>query len=254
MTTPSVSVCIPARNEAANVGALVSAVVEHPQASEVLVLDHASHDGTARIAQETGAQVIDADSVLSEYGPALGKGDVLWRSVEVASGDVVVWLDADLRSYTPDYLTLLVEPFTSNPDVALVKPDYARTLHGKPSGGGRITERTAKPALRSLHPHLAHIRQPLAGEYAIRREVALNVPFEIDYGVEIGLLIDVADFYGVDSITQVKLPPRIHRNRPEAELTEPAHQVERTARSRAGLAHHNSRPPLVSVPREVVYD
>ena len=253
MTTTSISVCIPARNEAANVGSLVSAVIDHPQATEVLVLDHASIDDTARIAGDAGAQVIDADSVLAQFGPALGKGDVLWRSVEVARGDIVVWLDADLRSYTPDYLTSLAQPLLANPKITLVKPDYTRTLNGKPTGGGRITERIAKPMLRALHPHLAHIRQPLAGEYAIRREAARTLPFEIDYGVEVGLLIDVASKYGTEAIAEVTLPPRVHRNRPDTELAEPSRQVLRTTRSRAGLAEQNTRPPLASIGNAVAY-
>ena len=245
MTT--ISVCIPARDEAATVGALVSAVRQHPRADEVIVMDHASQDHTAAIAEAAGARVISADHVLPEFGPALGKGDVLWRSVHVARGELIVWLDADLRSYTDDYLTKLIEPLDNDDAIALVRPDYPRTLDGHPTGGGRITERTAKPALRTWHPHLAHIRQPLAGEYAIRRDVAASLPFEIDYGVEIGLLIDVAATYGVASIAQVQLPARIHRNRPDRELAAPSRQVLRTALSRAGLTMTHSRPPLNDV-------
>lgn len=137
--------------------------------------------------------------------------------------------------------------------LALVKPDYARTFNGSPTGGGRITERTARPALRELHPHLAHIHQPLAGEYAIRREVARHVPFEIDYGVEIGLLIDIASKYGTEAIAEVAIPPRVHRNRPESELAEPTRQVLRTARSRAGLADQHTRPPLASIEHAIAY-
>jgi len=247
MTTMSISVCIPARNEAETIGDLVRAVVAQPGLHEVLVLNHASTDATEVVAREAGARVVTADDVLPEFGPALGKGDVLWRSVHMAQGDVIVWLDADLRSFTPDYLTALVQPFAVDSNIALVKPDYARTINGSPTGGGRITERTAKPALRALHPHLAHIQQPLAGEYAIRREVARHVPFEIDYGVEIGLLIDVADTFGVESIAQVSLAPRVHRNRPEDELVEQARQVLRTARSRAGLDSTYARPSLNTV-------
>lgn len=247
MTAIVVSVCIPARNEESTIGDLVSAVVSHPRADEVIVVDHASNDATAAVARAAGARVVSADDVLPEFGPALGKGDVLWRSVHVARGDVIVWLDADLRSYTDEYLTNLIGPLESNDEVALVRPDYPRTLDGEPTGGGRVTEATAKPALRSWHPHLAHIRQPLAGEYAIRREVAESLPFEIDYGVEIGLLIDVAATCGTDSIAQVELPARVHRNRPAGELHEPSRQVLRTALSRAGLTMPHARPPLNSV-------
>lgn len=243
----SVSVCIPARNEESTVGKLVRAVRGHPRADEVIVMDHSSTDATAAHALAAGASVIDADHVLAEFGPALGKGDVLWRSVHAASGDVIIWLDADLRSYTDDYLTNLITPLDNDDEVALVRPDYPRTLNGRPTGGGRITEQTAKPALRTWHPHLAHIRQPLAGEYAIRRDVAASLPFEIDYGVEIGLLIDVANTFGIDAIAQVVLPARVHRNRSAGELTEPSRQVLRTALSRAGLAMPHARPPLTEV-------
>ena len=240
----SVSVCIPARNEEQTVGELVAAVREHPRADEVIVVDHASSDATAARAAAAGAQVLPADDILAEFGPALGKGDVLWRSVHAAAGELIVWLDADLRSYSPAYLTQLLQPMDADPSIAMVRPDYARTLNGQPSGGGRVTESTAKPALRSWHPHLAHIRQPLAGEYAIRRAVAASVPFEIDYGVEIGLLIDVAHIWGTSSIAQAELPARVHRNRPDAELTEPSQRVLRTAMSRAGLAPAYARPAL----------
>ena len=246
MPMTTISVCIPARNEESTVGALVRAVLRHARADEVIVLDHASSDATAQSACEAGADVVAINDVLTEFGPALGKGDVLWRSVHVARGDVIVWLDADLRSYTDDYLTNLIAPF-EDATIAMVRPDYPRCLNGQPSGGGRITEGIAKPALRTWHPHLSHIHQPLAGEYAMRREVAASLRFEVDYGVEIGLLIDVADAYGVASIAQVRLPARVHRNRPDHELTEPARQVLRTALSRIGWALPHARPPLTSL-------
>lgn len=250
MTT--ISVCIPARNEESTVGDLVRAVRQHPRADEVIVMDHGSQDATAELAEAAGAHVIDANAVLPDFGPALGKGDVLWRSVHVARGDVIVWLDSDLRSYTHDYLTNLIAPLANDDTIALVRPDYPRTLDGRPTGGGRVTERTAKPALRAWHPHLAHIKQPLAGEYAIRRQIAESLPFEIDYGVEIGLLIDVAAAYGAEAIAQVELPARVHRNRPDSELEEPSRQVMRTALSRAGLAAPYTRPPLVGIRRHAM--
>lgn len=249
MTTTSISVCIPARNEAATVGELVRAVRRHPLVlddGEVLVLDHASTDDTAANATAAGATVFSANDVLADFGPALGKGDVLWRSVHVAQGEVIVWLDADLRSYSDAYITNLVLPFDNDDAITMVRPDYPRTLDGRPDGGGRITESIAKPLLRSHYPQLSHIRQPLAGEYAIRRSAARVLPFEVDYGVEIGLLIDIADRFGIDSIAQVDLPARVHRNRPESELVEPGRQVARTILSRIGLDEQRTRPPLAA--------
>ncbi len=232
-----VSVCIPARNEAATIAPILLRIKRElmdaqPLVDELIVMDHESTDQTAEVAVECGATVITASQVLAEFGPALGKGDVLWRSIEASSGDFIVWLDADLASFTPDYVTGLLEPLLLDDDIALVRSTYRRTFHGEGDEGGRVTELTARPVLKLLYPELAHIRQPLGGEYAIRRDVALSIPFEVDYGVEMGLLIDIARAYGVGSITQVDLGARTHRNRPLSELHEQAIQVMRAALSR----------------------
>ena len=233
----TVSVCIAARNEAATIAPILLRIKRErmdapPLIDELIVMDHESTDQTAEVALECGATVINASGVLPEFGPALGKGDVLWRSVEASVGDFIVWLDADLGSFTPDYVTGLLEPLLVDEHLALVRSTYRRTFHGEGDEGGRVTELTARPVLKLLYPELAHIRQPLGGEYAIRREVASAVPFEVDYGVEMGLLIDISRAYGVDSIAQVDLGTRTHRNRPLSELHEQAIQVMRAALSR----------------------
>ena len=233
----TISVCIPARNEAATIAPILLRIKRelmdpHPLVDQLIVMDHESTDQTAEVASECGATVISANDVMSQFGPALGKGDVLWRSVEASTGDIVVWLDADLASFTAQYVTALVEPMLNDDSIALVRANYLRTLHGEGDEGGRVTELTARPILKLLYPELSHIRQPLGGEYAIRREVAQAMPFEIDYGVEIGLLIDIARTYGVDSIAQAELGVRTHRNRPLTELHEQAIQVMRAALTR----------------------
>ena len=233
----TISVCIPARNEAATIAPILLRIKRelmdaHPLDDQLIVMDHESTDQTAEVASECGATVISANDVMSQFGPALGKGDVLWRSVEASTGDIVVWLDADLASFTAQYVTALVEPMLNDDSITLVRANYLRTLHGEGEEGGRVTELTARPILKLLYPELSHIRQPLGGEYAIRREVAQAMPFEIDYGVEIGLLIDIARTYGVDSIAQAELGVRTHRNRPLTELHEQAIQVMRAALTR----------------------
>ena len=258
-TGRTISVCIPARNEAATIAPILLRIKRelmdaHPLVDQLIVMDHESTDQTAEVARECGATVIDTNSVLGEFGPALGKGDVLWRSVEASTGDIIVWLDADLASFTPQYVTALIEPLLNDDSIALVRANYQRTLHGEGDGGGRVTELTARPVLKLLYPELAHIRQPLGGEYAIRRDVALAVPFEIDYGVEIGLLIDVSRAYGVESIAQSELGARTHRNRPLSELHEQAIQVLRSALARkSSLALDASatlRPALDSIKQD----
>ncbi len=251
-----ISVCIPARDEAATIAPILLRIKRelkdaHPLVDELIVMDHGSSDQTAEVAAECGATVIEANSVLPEFGTALGKGDVLWRSVEASTGDFIVWLDADLGSFTPQYVTGLLEPLLLQSELALVRSSYRRTFHGAGDEGGRVTELTARPLLKLLYPELAHIRQPLGGEYAIRRDVALAMQFEVDYGVEMGLLIDISRAYGVESIAQVDLGTRTHRNRPLSELHEQAIQVMRAALSRtpalAVAAGAFTRPPLNDV-------
>lgn len=254
-----VSVCLPARDEAATIGAIVSMVRAELQdgcglVDEVLVLDHGSADDTARVAAAAGAAVRSADDVLAEYGAALGKGDVLWRSVAAARGDVIVWLDADLTSFDTHYVTGLLGPVLTDPTVAMVRATYERTLDGVPGEGGRVTELVARPLLAVLAPALSHVRQPLGGEYAIRRDVAEAVPFEPDYGVEIGLLLDVAAREGVGAIAQVDLGERTHRNRALADLREQSQQVMRAVLSRTTAPSVRGavllRPPLATLDDE----
>lgn len=189
---PSISVVIPALNEERTVADVVRACLAD-EPLEVIVIDADSTDETAARAAAAGARVCNWREVLEEE-PQPGKGESLWRGVAAARGEVVVFIDADLESARPGMVTALTEPFV-DPHVQLVKARYARSLNGQPTGGGRVTELSAKPLLRMFFPELAHIDQPLGGEYAIRRETALGLPFVAGYGVEAGLLIDVAKRY-----------------------------------------------------------
>ena len=218
---------IPALNEEATVAGVVEKCLAS-SADEVLVIDPDSTDATATLAAEAGARVVPWREV-DPREPWAGKGEALWRGVKAAAGDVVVFVDADVTSLEPWWVDALAEPLRDD-TVHLVKASYERAR-----AGGRVTELTAKPLLRALFPQLAHIRQPLAGEYAIRRSTALRLPFVAGYGVEAGLLIDVASAHTPSSIAQVELSPREHRNRPLAQLGPMADVVSRTILARAGV-------------------
>ncbi len=242
-----VSVVIPALNEEATVAGVVAAVLEDAP-HEVIVVDADSHDATAAEAARAGARVLGWREILPEIAPRPGKGESLWRGVAAASGDVVVFIDADLDVVDPGTVRALAEPFGDD-GVHLVKADYPRTIHGAATGGGRVTELTAKPLLRLCFPELAGVRQPLAGEYAIRRSTAWELAFVDGYGVEAGLLIDVARRFGPDAVAQVSLGPRRHRNRPLTELAPMADVVAATILGRAGLSGTtvSERPPLSGI-------
>ena len=220
-----VSVVIPALNEEATVAGVVAKCLAS-RADEVIVIDSDSTDATAARADAAGARVVNWRDV-DPREPWPGKGEALWRGVRAARGDVVVFVDADVTSLEPWWVDALAAPLDDG-TVHLVKASYTRQ-----GAGGRVTELTAQPLLRALFPDI-RVDQPLAGEYAIRRSTALSLPFVAGYGVEAGLLIDVAKQFGPHAVTQAELSPRTHRNRPLDELAGMADVVTRTILARAG--------------------
>jgi glucosyl-3-phosphoglycerate synthase len=243
----TVSVCLPARNEEATVAAIVERVrvelVERVAlVDEIVVLDDHSTDATAERARAAGARVVSAARVLPEFGPGHGKGEALWKSLFVARGEIVVWCDADVRDFSPAFVVGLVGPLLRFPDLAFVKGFYERPA-ADGVGGGRVTELVARPAISLLFPELAAVVQPLSGEYAGRRSVLEQLPFVQGYGVDLGLLVDVVDRFGIEALAQTDLGVRVHRNRSLDELAPQAMQVLQTALRRAapGLVGPDAR-------------
>jgi glucosyl-3-phosphoglycerate synthase len=159
----------------------------------------------------------------------------MWKSLYVCQGDIMCWVDADIRNFRADFVTRLLAPLLNDPGIGMVKGFYRRPLHGDPTGGGRVTELMARPVLSYLFPVLTRFVQPLAGEYAARRSIIETVPFVEGWGVEIGLLLDVVHRFGIQSVTQVDLGVRAHRNRPLDQLGPQALAILATALRRAGL-------------------
>jgi glucosyl-3-phosphoglycerate synthase len=241
----AISVCLPARNEASTIGGIVEKVrerlVDSPAGrggglvDEIVVLDDGSTDATAAVARAAGATVVAESTVLPEAGPGSGKGNALWKSLHATHGDLVCWLDADLRNFDADTVVKLVEPLLADAGTVLVKASYVRSFEGAPTGGGRVTELVARPLVSLLFPKLADIAQPLGGEYAARRGALEVLPFVEGWGVELGLLIDVVDRFGRDAVAQVDLGTREHRNRPVGELAAQSLAIIATALRRADL-------------------
>ena len=244
-----VSVCLPARDEAATIGEIVEQIIDDlvegcGLVDEVLVLDDHSIDDTACVAEKAGARVLSVDSVLPELGPGAGKGEALYKSVAAADGDLIVWCDADIVDFASHFVVGLLGPLLVQPEIGFVKGFYDRPIDGSPHGGGRVTELMARPVIAALFPHLASIVQPLSGEYAGRRSLLEQLPFVQGYGVDLGLLIDIADREGTETIAQVDLGLRRHRNRPLDELSPQALAVLQAALARA---HRGSTRPATLV-------
>jgi glucosyl-3-phosphoglycerate synthase len=235
-----VSVCLPAKDEAATIGPIVETlrarlIEDHPLIDEVVVIDDGSVDRTAEIAASAGADVVAAAEVLPEYGTDGGKGQAMWKGLHVTTGDIVAFCDADVTNFGPEFVTGTIGPLLVRDDVAFVKAFYERPLDGRPGEGGRVTELVARPLISLLFPHLASLVQPLAGECAGRREVLEAVPFVTGYGVDLGLLIDVSERFGPSCIVQCDLGQRVHRNRPLSELSLQAMAIMQLALSRVGV-------------------
>jgi len=229
-----VSVVLPACNEEATVGAIVSTIREHlmdrvPLVDELLVVDSRSTDRTAQVARAAGAEVVSQDVMTRGLPRLTGKGDALWAGLAAAEGDVVAFVDADLREFRPHFVTGLLGPLLTDPSVDFVKGFYHRPLVGvtsvEPDGGGRVTELMARPLLNLFWPELAGFVQPLAGEYAGRRDVLEQVPFVSGYGVETAMLIDLLELVGLDALAQVDLGERKHRHQDTAALGRMSAQI-----------------------------
>jgi glucosyl-3-phosphoglycerate synthase len=238
-----VSVVLPARDEEATVGGLVADLHEYwvtgtPLVDELLVVDSDSTDGTAAAARAAGADVVAAADVLPCHGSRPGKGEALWKSLAATTGDLVVFLDADLLGDVRHFVPGLLAPLLTDPQVDYVKGCYTRPLEVDgswvPVGGGRVTELTARPLLNALWPELAGFVQPLGGEYAGRRSALERVPFVSGYGVEVGLLVDLLELSGLAGLAQVDLGVRRHTSQGQEALGRMAGQVVSTVLARAG--------------------
>jgi glucosyl-3-phosphoglycerate synthase len=248
-----ISVCLPARNEEATVGPIVDVIRRElmddvPLVDEILVVDDGSTDGTADEAVAAGAKVVTVDSVRPDLGPGTGKGEAMWKAVLVAAGDILVFCDADVRNFNAGFVTGLLGPLLTADGVRFVKGFYDRPFHGEAGQGGRVTELVARPMLDLYFPRLSGLAQPLAGEYAACREVFEAVPFVEGYGVEVGLLIDIAARFGPDVMAECDLGVRIHRNRPLHELAPQASAIIRTVLQRAGVPLPEGAAPVLERP------
>ncbi|WP_148575517.1 glucosyl-3-phosphoglycerate synthase [Nocardioides caldifontis] len=265
----TVSLVVPARNEAATVGAVVSRVREALMDTtelldEVVVIDSDSSDDTYAVAESAGATVHRSAAIRPDLGSVPGKGEAMWKSLFVTSGELLVFMDADLVDWDTHFVPGLLGPLLTSPSVRLVKGFYERPmLTGGAAGayeGGRVTELVARPLLALLFPALTGLVQPLAGEWAVRRDHFASLPVPTGYAVELAALVDTVAAAGVEAIAQVDLGRRAHRHQALRDLGAMATQILAAAHARAGLPvdepvgltqYHHDGVGLGAVVREV---
>jgi glucosyl-3-phosphoglycerate synthase len=236
----SVSVCLPARNEAATIGPILEdllPLVDRRVIDQVVVVDD-SVDGTGDIARALGAEVHTQSALCGELGPVRGKGDAMWRALTVLTGEVVCYLDADSRRFGPHYASALAGLVACPGPVRFAKAFYRRPFEAgdgvaTPTGGGRVT-----------------------GEIAARRDLLETLTFPCGYGVDIALLIDAWSVLGLAGLAQVDLEVRQNRHRPLEELgpmacavlaavTERLRIEGRLSEAAAAQPDVEARPPMV---------
>jgi len=254
-----VSVIVPARECEATIGPIAGALVG-AGFGQVAVVDASSQDATAEIAAGAGAEVHDERELLPEFGRVRGKGDAMWRALSIARHEIVVFVDGDSTEFGAHFARGLAGPLLTDPEIQFVKGAYKRPFVAGDEvvaeGGGRVTQLTARPLLRAFYPELADFRQPLAGEFAARRELLERIPWATGYAAEIALLIDVWKEVGADALAQVDIGERRHPHQPLPALGEMAYTVlaavcERLAREGRldadAVPRHEivERPPLV---------
>ena len=237
--TKSIALVLPAREVATTIGAVAAHAARLRDAGlldEVLVVDSRSRDGSAQIAEQAGVRVVQEDELSTAFGPARGKGDAMWRALQVLDSEIVAYADTDTEELGEQFLTGLLGPLICDASVHFVKGFFRRPFRTEgalmPHGGGRVTELMARPLLNLHAPELAVFDQPLAGETAGRRELLEAIPFSAGYGVEIAMLIDAWRTVGLDGLAQVDLGVRQNRHQSLRELSAMAYAVLVAAQSR----------------------
>lgn len=236
-----ISLGLPALNEAETIGSILRIIKEKlydevPLLDEIALIDSESTDDTVKIAQDMGIPVYVHQQILTSHGSYRGKGEALWKSLFVLSGDIIAWVDTDIRNFYPGFVYGLLGPLLREPEIQYVKGFYRRPIRmdGKlvSEGGGRVTELTIRPLFNLFYPELSGMIQPLAGEYAGRRVILERMPFFTGYGVETGLLIDIFNEFGLNAIAQVDLEERVHRNQTLSALSQMSFAIQQVVMQR----------------------
>ncbi|NTU81456.1 MAG: glucosyl-3-phosphoglycerate synthase, partial [Chloroflexales bacterium] len=237
----TISLALPTLNEEATIGEILGQVQEHlvhrvPLLDEVILVDSGSDDRTREIAAAHGVPVYLHQEILPQYGAFAGKGEALWKSLYALTGDIIAWCDTDIKNFHPRFIYGIVGPLLRERRLVYAKGFYRRPIQFgeqvQASGGGRVTELTARPLLNLFFPELSGMLQPLSGEYAGRRSALEAVPFFTGYGVETGLLIDLLERHGLATLGQVDLLERIHRNQELAPLSKMAFAITQVVMQR----------------------
>jgi len=213
---PAVSLIIPAYNEAPRIKKVIKQAQLVEEIREIIVVDDGSNDGTDKVAEELGVEVV-------KHHKNMGKGEALKTGIAHARKEVLLFLDADLANMTPEKIKSLILPILRN------KADFVKASFGL--ARGRVTEFAVKPIMRVLYPN-ENFNQPISGQFAGRKKFFENIKIEPEWGIDISILLDAIE--NKERILEVDLGELKHKGRPTDEKAEMSKQVMETILKRAG--------------------
>lgn len=249
-----ISVCLPTLNVEKTIGPILEILIDkfqhdYPLVDQIAIIDSRSTDRTVEIAKSLGCEVYFDDEILPAQGVMKGKGEALWKSLAVLTGDIIVWTDSDIVNFHPRFIWGLIGPLIIEKKIQFVKGFYERSqfIDGVEikNEGGRVTELMARPYLNAFFPELAYLVQPLSGEMAVRRDAIWGIPFYNGYAVDIAMLIHLYKKFGIDAIAQSNLEERVHNNQKLSDLSKMAFTILKaliTISEELGLININSHP------------
>jgi glucosyl-3-phosphoglycerate synthase len=251
----SISLCLPTLNEEKTIAKEIvilksELMTRYALLDEIVVIDSGSIDRTREIARSFGADVYKADDIFPCLPKFKGKGENLWKALYITNGDIIIYLDADIKNIHHRFAYGLIGPLLMQDNVKYTKAFYDRPLtlgadKVRPTGGGRVTELVIRPLFSLFFPELTQIMQPLSGEYAGYREILEKIPFPIGYGVETSMILDIYQKWGMDVIAQVDLEKRVHRNQDTKALGKMAFAILKT------FIHRQMQLGLIDIKKEM---
>lgn len=254
----TISLCLPTLNEERTIAKEIvimksELMTRLPLLDEIVVIDSGSTDRTRKIARTYGAEVYEAANILPELGQFRGKGENLWKALYITKGDIIVYLDADIKNIHHRFVYALVGPLLLSDKIKYCKAFYDRPIatgksRMRPTGGGRVTELVIRPLFSLFFPELTQLIQPLSGEYAGFREILEKIPFPIGYGVETSMILDIYERWGLEVMAQVDLEKRVHRNQDTKALGKMSFVILNT------FANRIEKLGIVKLNKEVFYE
>lgn len=234
----TISLCLPTLNEERTIAKEILIMKSElmnrfPLIDEIVVVDSGSTDRTQEAAEAYGASFYYAADILPDLKHFKGKGENLWKALYITRGDIIVYLDADIKNIHHRFVYGLLGPLLMTDHIRYVKAFYDRPIalgnnKMRSTGGGRVTELVIRPLFSLFLPELTQIIQPLSGEYAGYRNILEKIPFPIGYGVETSMILDIYTKWGLKVIAQTDLDRRVHRNQPTQALGRMAFVIMKT--------------------------